>query len=96
MQQDIEDIKKQILALEKRVEKIETRNAARVYNNSGADDLLEKAKEIVMKHDKASASLLQRRLSIGYARAARLLDQLEEKGIVGSGNGSQLRDVICE
>jgi len=57
------------------------------------DILYEKAKEIVIASKKASASLLQRRLSIGYARAARLIDMLEERGIVGPGEGAKPRDV---
>jgi S-DNA-T family DNA segregation ATPase FtsK/SpoIIIE len=48
-----------------------------------ADQLLEQAIEIVRKAQRANASLLQRRLRIGYPRAARLLDELEEKGIIG-------------
>jgi len=47
-----------------------------------------------MQQDKASASLLQRRLSIGYARAARILDQMESAGYVGPAEGSKPRDVI--
>lgn len=58
------------------------------------DALLPKATEIVQEYDRASASLIQRRLSIGYARAARILDQLEEKGIVGKGEGSKPRTVF--
>jgi len=58
------------------------------------DDLLEEAKDIILKSGKASASYLQRRLSIGYARAARILDLLEERGIVGHANGSKPRDVL--
>ena len=50
--------------------------------------------EIIMQQDKASASLLQRRLSIGYARAARLLDQLEAAGYVGPAEGAKPRPVI--
>jgi len=57
------------------------------------DDLFEEAKEEVLRAGKASASLLQRRLRIGYARAARLLDILEDKGIVGPGDGAKPRDV---
>ncbi len=57
------------------------------------DPLYEQAKEIVIESKKASASLLQRRLRIGYARAARLLDILEEKGIVGPGEGAKPREV---
>ena len=47
------------------------------------DDLLEKAEEVVREYEKASISLLQRRLRIGYSRAARLIDLLEERGIIG-------------
>ena len=57
------------------------------------DDLFEEAKDVVMKAGKASASLLQRRLRVGYARAARLLDILEDKGIIGPGDGAKPRDV---
>lgn len=57
------------------------------------DDLFEAAKEEVMRAGKASASLLQRRLRVGYARAARLLDILEEKGIIGPGEGAKPREV---
>ena len=58
------------------------------------DTLFDKGVEIVMTVDKASASLLQRRLSIGYARAARMLDQMEAKGIVGPAEGAAPRQVI--
>ncbi|TSC54221.1 MAG: DNA segregation ATPase FtsK/SpoIIIE, S-DNA-T family [Microgenomates group bacterium LiPW_16] len=58
------------------------------------DELLEEAVRVVCQYDRASASLLQRRLSIGYARAARILDQLEEEGLVGPGEGAKPRDVL--
>jgi S-DNA-T family DNA segregation ATPase FtsK/SpoIIIE len=60
---------------------------------SDEDDLFEEAKDEVMRAGKASASLLQRRLRIGYARAARLLDILEDKGIIGPGDGAKPREV---
>ncbi len=62
----------------------------------GEDELYEDAKKLVIEADKGSASLLQRRLRIGYARAARLLDMLQEKGIVGPPRGSKPRKVIAE
>jgi S-DNA-T family DNA segregation ATPase FtsK/SpoIIIE len=59
-----------------------------------ADPLLSQAVDIVRRSDKASASLLQRRLRIGYARAARILDQMEDRGIVGPADGSRFREVL--
>ena len=58
------------------------------------DDMFNKALEIAQTHRKLSTSLLQRRLRIGYPRAARLMDQLEEEGVVGPSDGSKSRDVI--
>ena len=58
------------------------------------DELLYEAREIVVNMGKASASLLQRKLRIGYARAASILDQLEELGVVGQGNGSKPREIL--
>jgi len=63
-------------------------------SSDGRDPLFEEAVRTVCQHDRASASLLQRRLSVGYSRAARILDQLEEAGIVGHAEGSKPRDVI--
>jgi len=60
------------------------------------DELYEEAKEVIIRAGKASASLLQRRLRIGYARAARLLDILEERGIVGPADGAKPRDVFID
>lgn len=60
------------------------------------DDLFKESVEIVCQSDKASASLLQRRLSIGYARAARILDQLEAAGVVSPPDGSKPRDVLIQ
>ena len=58
------------------------------------DELLDKAIELGHSYSKLSTSLLQRRLRIGYPRAARLMDQLEEQGVVGPSDGSKSRDVI--
>ena len=60
----------------------------------GRDDMMDKAIELATRQKKLSTSLLQRRLRIGYPRAARLMDQLEEEGIVGPSDGSKSRDVI--
>ncbi|MDD5295245.1 MAG: FtsK/SpoIIIE domain-containing protein, partial [Patescibacteria group bacterium] len=58
------------------------------------DELVEEAKELIINSGKASASFLQRRLSIGYARAARLLDILEENGIIGPSDGAKAREIM--
>ncbi len=60
------------------------------------DDLFNEAVEVVRQAQKASASLLQRRLKVGYARAARLLDIMEEKGLIGPGVGAKAREVYVE
>ncbi len=61
----------------------------------GSDDtLLADAQEVVVRAGKASASLLQRRLRVGYSRAARLLDLLEERGIIGPADGAKPREVL--
>jgi len=60
------------------------------------DDLFDEAVRVVAEAKKASASLLQRRLKVGYARAARLLDIMEDKGIVGPGDGAKPREVYLD
>lgn len=60
----------------------------------GHDDLFDDAVRVVTQHDRASASLIQRRLQVGFNRAARLLEQLEEAGVVGPADGSKPRDVL--
>lgn len=62
-------------------------------DDDDGDDLLQDAVEVVKEAGKASASLLQRRLKVGYARAARLLDIMESKGIIGPGDGAKPREV---
>lgn len=64
--------------------------------NDDDDELLEEAVETVKQAGKASASLLQRRLKVGYARAARLLDIMEAKGIIGPGEGAKPREVYVD
>jgi len=74
----------------------ETPTGDDIVNFSAKDDLYEEAKELVIQYQKASASLLQRRLQIGYARAARILDMLEEENIVGPQDGAKPRDVFIK
>ncbi len=60
------------------------------------DELFREAARLVIRHQQGSASLLQRRLRIGYARAGRLIDQLEEAGILGPFDGSKAREVLVD
>ncbi len=64
------------------------------FGGAGEDPLFEEVKKIVIETKKASASFLQRRLRIGYSRAARLIDMLEEQGIVGAADGAKPREVF--
>ncbi len=63
-------------------------------DSDGGDEMLPKAIEVVVENQMASTTLLQRKLKLGYARAARLMDALEEKGIVGPFEGSKPRKVL--
>ncbi len=63
-------------------------------HEDGDDDLFEQAVQVVMEHRMASASMLQRRLKIGYNRAANLVEEMEAKGIVGPAQGSRPRKVL--
>jgi S-DNA-T family DNA segregation ATPase FtsK/SpoIIIE len=60
------------------------------------DDLFEEAARIIVRHQQGSVSLLQRRLKVGYSRAARLVDELEAAGVVGPFDGSKAREVLVE
>lgn len=60
------------------------------------DDMFEEAARLIVRHQQGSVSLLQRRLKLGYARAARIVDQLEEAGVVGPSEGSKAREVLVE
>jgi S-DNA-T family DNA segregation ATPase FtsK/SpoIIIE len=66
------------------------------FGGSDNDPMFEEAKQIVLESGKASASLLQRRMKVGYARAARLLDELQEAGVVGPADGAKPREVFTE
>lgn len=64
------------------------------FSSDEVDSLFNDAVRLIAQHEVASASLLQRRLSVGYARAARILDQLEEVGVIGVAEGSKPREVL--
>jgi DNA segregation ATPase FtsK/SpoIIIE, S-DNA-T family len=64
------------------------------FDDGNDDELYESAYSVVIEAQKASTSYLQRRLKIGYARAARLMDMLEERGVVGPGEGAKPREIL--
>ncbi len=69
----------------------ETREAA---SNGEKDAYFDEARNVILRYGQGSTSLLQRKLHVGYARAARLLDQLEDAGVVGPPDGSRPREVL--
>jgi S-DNA-T family DNA segregation ATPase FtsK/SpoIIIE len=70
--------------------------SASLEDGGDEDDLYEDARQTVIEAGKASTSFLQRKLRIGYARAARLMDILEERGVIGPGEGAKPRDVLIK
>lgn len=66
------------------------------FNDDDNDPLYEEARNVVVESKKASASFLQRRLRVGYARAARLIDMMEERGVVGPADGAKPREVYAK
>ena len=83
-------------AYQQEITEKQTSAASGSFENLEDDELLDKAKEVIWQAQKASASLLQRRLRIGYARAARLLDLLEEEGIIDPGDGAKPREILIQ
>ena len=75
---------------------VEKRNDPDANFLSDLDPMFEEAGLVIIRHQQGSVSLLQRKLKLGYSRAARVMDQLEEAGIVGPSEGSKAREVICE
>ncbi len=77
-------------------EKVEDRPEGELPDMDEDDELIEQAIEVIRQMKRASTSGVQRRLKIGYTRAARIMDILEEKGIVGPANGSDPREILID
>jgi len=95
---EVEELKPSVEMESQLIKELEKDSGEAGASGAGAlygedDPLYEEAKRMVIEARKASASLLQRRLRVGYARAARLIDILEEKGVVGPGEGAKPREV---
>ena len=65
-------------------------------DGSGFDELFDEAVKLVVMHQQGSISLIQRRLKVGYSRAARLIDEMEQAGVVGAFTGSKAREVLVD
>lgn len=90
----IVDLKEEIKKVN--AEKKSVNAVSSVFPEGDMDELIEEAKEIIIEYQKVSAALLQRKLRIGYARAAVVLDKLEEQGYIGSSKGAEPREVLVE
>lgn len=79
---------------QKAIETVEEKT--KVVENEDEDELIDEAIEIIISENTASVSLLQRKLKVGYARAGRIIDQLENRGVVGGYEGSKPRKVLVD
>jgi S-DNA-T family DNA segregation ATPase FtsK/SpoIIIE len=99
IQRVIEFLKKQGLTPQYKEEVIKSTSEMRIDEGEEVeekDELFDEAVRVIRQYDRASASLLQRRLKIGYARAARIIDQMEKVGIVGPAEGAKPREVFVK
>jgi S-DNA-T family DNA segregation ATPase FtsK/SpoIIIE len=75
---------------------LDRKKSADGHGGGDRDELFDEAAHLIVRHQQGSVSLLQRRLKVGYSRAARLVDELEAAGIVGPFDGSKAREVLVE
>lgn len=85
-----------IMMLLKKIEDKMDASQLQAETGMDEDEIYEAAKEAVIEIGKASTSYLQRTLNIGYSRAARLIDKLEEDGVIGKGDGAKPREVLIK
>ncbi len=107
IKKELEEIKTELVSAKIRLQRLEDFCSAfplpssyiKKHNHlgfEGRDELFDDAVKLVAQYDRASSSMLQRRLQVGFNRAARLLEQLEESGAVGPGDGSIPREVFVK
>ncbi len=72
------------------------RTGGTVFSGDDSDAMLDEAIEVVIESGKASTSFLQRRLKVGYSRAARMIDLMEQMGVVGQANGAKAREILVD
>ena len=77
-------------------EKLQSATAPEEEVTAEDEELVEKCLEIIRQEKRASTSLLQRRLRLGYTRAARIVDILEQRGILGPGEGAKPREILVD
>ena len=101
MEKTLQDLEKRLIKVEKELTdlKYHLGQASEVGDvdedsEPSRDELFTEAVKLFSQYELASSSLIQRKLSIGYARAARILDQLYEAGLVGSDNGGKPREIV--
>jgi len=85
MLDNVENIQAEVIGIDEKKKRLVSRTD---------NELISVAKEVILKEGRASASLLQRKLSIGYAKAARIIDELESENFVGPYNGSRPRAIL--
>jgi DNA segregation ATPase FtsK/SpoIIIE, S-DNA-T family len=91
-EKELVEINKTLKDILNELKKINSKKEARDIDVS-SDNLYATARQVAIENKKVSAPLLQRKLRVGYARAARLLDMLEDKGVVGPADGAKPREV---
>ena len=80
--------------IERQAEQVDSKGGAAGDPGEDEDEMIEEAIDVIMECHQASTSMLQRRLKLGYSRAARIIDQIEERGIIGPFEGSKPRQIL--
>ncbi len=94
LHEEIVGLYEKIGALEQKIDLLESSGESESSWEREDDVLFEEAKEAVIELGKASTSFLQRKLGVGYTRAAKLIDLLEEEGVIGPQDGMKPREVL--